>query len=444
MSHFLALLDKARIKSINPQFNSIVAISGILLSTFCAIITNEPAQNGAIGLAGITVGAIGLAISVVVPTIGALIALSTCLSIDMIPQTGFLFSFIAIMVCTLMIVGNIDSIYSYIVFILYLIAFNFNSYTQDTASFNIEIAMTSLLLCCLPWLAGRLSLSHSKTKQHIQAKFELQIAERRLNQSRRDNALARQIHDAVSNDLSRIIMLANTHVDDADYVTIAHQAQNALQHVHEVIDMLDSASSTNVQEKQEPDINNLVFLDELQQQCTNWDSYLQEKGIRGLFTITHDDECIDKHCKECAKSIIHEAYTNILRHCQKDDEYYFDIKIDKRGIYITQTNSCNHGQSGIPGAHSGKGLELHRRDVELLGGKFTTSFEDNTWVLNAFIPSLHNNPIHKKDTYMNKENNSELNSYQSLSPEDLRQYQGGGKVNEIYNYLHRVFGKRRH
>lgn len=389
MNHLRTLVDTIQSESINLKFKSVVATSGVLLSIFFAITIREPSQNTTIGLIGIIIGEIGLITSITIPEIGTFIALVACLLIDTIPQTGFLFSFIAIMVCSLMIAGSIGTRYSYIVFTLYLIAFVFNEYMQNPQSFSVEIGATGLLLCCLPWLAGRFSLSHRKAKQHIQAEFELQIAERKLNQARRDNMLARQIHDAVSNDLSRIIMLANAHADDDDYTTIAHQAQNALHHVHEVIDMLDSDPSTDTRNKQIPRTCTLNFLDKMHQQCKAWDSYLQEKGISGLSTIEHSNGYIDERCEECAESIIHEAYTNILRHCQKNDEYYFNIKVSNNGIRITQTNSCNQGQSEIPGAHSGKGIELHRREVESIGGKFITSFEDNTWMLNVFIPSLH-------------------------------------------------------
>lgn len=45
---------------------------------------------------------------------------------------------------------------------------------------------------------------------------------------------------------------------------------------------------------------------------------------------------------------------------------------------------------------------------------------------------------------MNPEDNNTLNSYQLLSREELQQYRGGGKINDIYKYLHMVFGGHRH
>ena len=236
----------------------------------------------------------------------------------------------------------------------------------------------------LPWLMGR-SLQRAETqKAALRTRFELEKTTMRLEEQRRNMALARRIHDSVTNDLSTILLMANS--ADREGMTASEQREvishirSALKNVHQVIDLLNTSS--NRRPEQDP-----VTLHKVAEFCRDKDSHLRKHGFSGTSTVMGDSTTRNIHMS-LVMELLNELYANILRHCTPSvDEYAIVIRCDSEGLRLVQTNSCNDGVQHVQGLPSGKGLDMYQSEIERTGGSMHTSYEDGSWTLNCMIPA---------------------------------------------------------
>lgn len=384
------LMRRARKRVQAHRFVIVTAVCGIMGILLGTAIDDGTGSHQTYGLICTGLMLAGMAVVIIWnTTVGVSVALIAYLCSQFI-NTGMEFCKMVVLVCSMLIVSYsakrafVPAVLSLVMFIVLVWRLSGDGGTID--GFDAAIAFC---FCFIPYFASRLALTQARENSLTVERLQLRQAEQELAIQRRDNQLSRQIHDAVSNDLSRIIMLADSHRDDPNYGEITERAREALRQVHCVIDLLDShpATSSSTDNPTEVNTSETSLHEAIKKECQHWDEELHQADFLGTSTVLGEGS-LDKRREQCIRTTVQEAYTNILRHCSAhDDEYSMTIRISEAGVRIMQTNSCRHGVQSVRGVPSGKGLKLHRDEVYALGGQFITSYEDGTWLLNVYVPA---------------------------------------------------------
>lgn len=320
------------------------------------------------------------------PHIGAILTMLLAFVIDIGPSYWVNSSFDAVLiVCASLILGHSESSHRW--------GFYF---VMSTCAGMVALALWRLhtfepfelilygSLGILPWLMGRSLQRAEAEKAALCIRFELAKTTMRLEEQRRNMTLARRIHDSVTNDLSTILLMANS--VDHEGMAISEQREiishvrSALESVHQVIDLLN----TNSNRRSEQDS---VTLHKVVEFCHDKDAYLRKHGFSGMSTVMGDSTTHNDHMS-LVMELLNELYANILRHCTPSvDEYAIVIRCGSEGLRLVQTNSCKDGVQHVQGLPSGKGLHMYRSEIETIGGIMHTSYEDGSWTLNCMIPA---------------------------------------------------------
>ncbi|MBT1172181.1 hypothetical protein JS528_02160 [Bifidobacterium sp. MA2] len=253
--------------------------------------------------------------------------------------------------------------------------------------------------------------SDARRERDRRAVYERSLRE--LEQVRRNRRLAKALHDSVTRELSSISMLAWQlgRNDDADPAVreamdvMYRDARSALDHVHEVIDLIDGTTpdgampgvtgadaddeATDAARRSDPSPEAVDRMDELRRLVDAEQRSITVLGFSGTSSVHGASAVMDERTRETAFDLIREIYANIIRHAMPGDDGYM-VMVDVRdgGLAITQTNTVPETAPRHPleGVRHGLGLDAHRRAVEQLGGVLRTRCEDGEWFLHAELP----------------------------------------------------------
>lgn len=234
-----------------------------------------------------------------------------------------------------------------------------------------------------------------------------------LGRVTREQELAHMIHDSVANDVSTIAMLAwqaksvqDTGKRNAMLDTIYACSHDALDRVHEVIDVLNGKRSLRQSEAIDGDCTGALLDARVEQYVETRDRVM---GMLGLHGSTHIEGATSLQTVVSAANssiimgLLAEIYANIVRHCAHLDEqaeqeygqghekdtapaYTLMISFEPQAVRIVQTNSIASQPHALESAAHGKGLSLHRAAIESVGGTITASGRNGIWTLSARIP----------------------------------------------------------
>ncbi|NMM94343.1 histidine kinase [Bifidobacterium sp. DSM 109957] len=229
---------------------------------------------------------------------------------------------------------------------------------------------------------------HEAERQKLE--LRLQTLKERNETMERDRIIARQMHDELTNDLTYIITVAETRLMDADGVEqetlnkLSDRAKDALDCAHQAIDMLRHKDYSSLDEQ----INNTTLWDEIITGIIQRNRLdLAQMGYNGTVSIQGIEYANSYGKKVCDEvcSLLQELFFNIRKHCSRQDgDYSLSIEVNHTFLNIIQMNSI----ASIPSlTQSNRGLAIHRDIIGRLGGTFTTSAEDGTWILKVAIPS---------------------------------------------------------
>lgn len=222
--------------------------------------------------------------------------------------------------------------------------------------------------------------------------FEEQRQKDRLEQIEHNQRLATTIHDSVTRELSSVAMLAWKWEHDAQtsdevraaMTTIRCEAQSALNHVHDVIDLMSDASADRpgAASGSVPRLRDIL--------CTE-DEAATALGYDGTSLIRGDGDSLNDHPRyPIVADLVKELYANIIRHAQPGaDAYALVMKITPDAVTVSQTNRVNKARNSagpLTGVRHGRGLQSHAKTIERIGGTVRSSQEDGQWYFHATIP----------------------------------------------------------
>ncbi|KAB7789280.1 histidine kinase [Bifidobacterium cebidarum] len=244
-------------------------------------------------------------------------------------------------------------------------------------------------------------------------------SQRELEHVRHNQHLAKALHDSVTQELSSVSMLAwqwqqNSEADSEvrEAMGIMYRnAQSALDHVHEVIDLIgnDSATSPAINSDEvQNDVSATLdkrsqdkpveFLDAMRTLVDTEQQAISQLGFQGSSVVRGTALILDAQTHDVAFDLVREVYANIIRHALPGvDEYMVAVTVTGNKLTITQTNTVTAKPSSsgngngevthpLAGMRHGRGLEAHRAAVQRLGGVLRTRCNDGEWFLRAELP----------------------------------------------------------
>ncbi len=257
--------------------------------------------------------------------------------------------------------------------------------------------ITAVILCITCFLSGIALKQHQEAIAAQQRRSRELLDLERLKNLETRNKFAIRIHDSLTNALSDISLLANSHITGnkggpeinhtdrpvSDWQLVASRTDDAFRHIHEIISLLSHTDSQKESDNSEksPRGNDLkTYLACLQ-------AHHAKLGYKGNIQITGLEPSFRKETYDALQSLLAEIFTNIQRHAVPGP-HSFDLFVtfDEQGVQIRQLNDA-HETVDLPEPEiSGKGLTMHRQLITSLGGSLSWSREGGQWLLYAFLP----------------------------------------------------------
>ena len=330
-----------------------------------------------------------LAVSfVLLPAIGgqacwAIIVAGSVISISLTQDSPFVISGMLIALGILAFSGTVPE---------WLIAMLICSCTYIARSvmvenFNVFVSVSVTVMFLASLLAGRLVALRQQAFIREEQRLKLQIELQQLDYMRQKNRLAIQIHDSLTNNLSDISLMARVHIDENipdsdDWAIVLEHSQEAFTQVHDIIDILSSEDKDAKSET--------TFMVELRNLLDERCSHLHALGYDGNTAI---DGCCIKASpeeKEEALSLIRELCNNIQRHgSPRNGSFELLVKLSPSPMEISEMNDIAAGSALTAFEQSGRGLSLHSKRIQEMGGELNYRSDDGLWVLYAKIPLSH-------------------------------------------------------
>ncbi|MCI1833014.1 MAG: hypothetical protein LKI88_05175 [Bifidobacterium sp.] len=213
--------------------------------------------------------------------------------------------------------------------------------------------------------------------------------ERKLSQLSRNAIIASTMHDAVSARLSRVAILAqNTlpHITQTDekerWTFVASNMEKALDDIRGIIDQLDG---------QAQGVTTIIGIDSLAENIAHLantnEARLHQLGFNGRTVIRGNTTAAMDSTGSELVNLIQELYTNIELHCDPTcSSYHLTVVLAPDRIIVSQTNGLQRSSTWIEPASTSKGLKLHRKTIDTLGGTLQINREHGEWTVYAAIP----------------------------------------------------------
>lgn len=238
---------------------------------------------------------------------------------------------------------------------------------------------TSTTCHCLAYIAG---LAIHVTAQDYTLRKNAEILR---SQRMRDN-IARNLHDAVTNELTSIILMCEAKGNDftlnsRDMLVVKSQAEQALHNTQKAILTLHGVPSAFADGT---DVDNNPFT--LQEFISTQDKLLDAMGFHGTSTFLLHSRQFPPHIFiDDVISVIKEIYANIARHCPKDGLYQIRVDIDETSVCIEESNPFV--ESDAYRFSSGFGLKHIRTIATQFGGSCYTSIDNQRWTVRIYLRS---------------------------------------------------------
>ncbi|KAB8295428.1 histidine kinase [Bifidobacterium avesanii] len=253
--------------------------------------------------------------------------------------------------------------------------------------------------CCVGMTIGWRRQARAMADEQV----ERRRAEQALARKRRNETIAKNIHDSLTGNLSYIALLAQRELarmeaDDAGkpgpndpayetWRSVERNASDALRGVRRVIGLLDADDSgAHGGTADERSFEGIMRLAEPK---------LDDLGIHGKTVILNRSGGTkpDGERLEAAHALVEELYANLMRHCEPGEHAYFlRVEVADEGTTIAEANAMRpdeeherDGTARLP--ESGTGLVRHARTIQRLGGTCDWRADGGEWLLSAFIPA---------------------------------------------------------
>lgn len=209
------------------------------------------------------------------------------------------------------------------------------------------------------------------------------IDKMRLEHLQMRNRIAADIHDSTTANLTKISQIAqhNIHTGGCEnhaWSDVNRLAVSTLRDIYKAIDLLSNEDSRQIMP------SHGTFMEHLEDVTDTEDALLQNLGFRGKTEISGVAEGISVQQEDVLLSLMREIYRNIQRHGNPNGTYKVVITIGNGRLLIAQSNEIHPVNDWhIP---HGRGIRLHNKQIELLGGKMQCWKKSRQWHLTVCVP----------------------------------------------------------
>ena len=209
------------------------------------------------------------------------------------------------------------------------------------------------------------------------------VIKMRLEHLQMRNRIAAGIHDSTTANLTKISQIAqhNIHTGGCEnhaWSDVNRLAVSTLRDIYKVIDLLSNEDSKQIMP------SHGTFMEHLEDVTDAEDALLQNLGFRGKTEISGVAEGISVQQEDVLLSLMREIYRNIQRHGNPNGTYKVVITIGNGRLLIAQSNEIHPVNDWhIP---HGRGIRLHNKQIELLGGKMQCWKKSRQWHLTVCVP----------------------------------------------------------
>ncbi|MBT1176805.1 hypothetical protein JS532_04370 [Bifidobacterium callimiconis] len=292
---------------------------------------------------------------------------------------------------------------------IYVLVSTFGYYMHGWMDLSAGAWMSSIgiasQMAIAPLVAYAL-LCRNRAQRAIEEASRLRDREREFKARERDLALAGNIHDAVTNELSSIALVAGRKARSTDlpngeretYDGLYRQSLHALDELHRVIDMLrvpavgDSSDTAGHASTSATVDGGACNADDgpamIRATLDGIDRQLHRVGFDGTGMLSIDEsapKALSPVVADAIRSLLREICANIMRHADPTQPYMIAVRIGEHTITVTETNSCAADESWR-GRSGGVGLASQRSRIESLGGVVRTTRQDDSWIIHVELP----------------------------------------------------------
>lgn len=237
---------------------------------------------------------------------------------------------------------------------------------------------SSLMIAVTYWAAWMIGELVQITRQRNRSR-------QRQRQLAQQEQLAAQIHDALSAEMSYLMLhmrkdAADPRFDDharAEFATMAQSASDALCSVRDLVHELAPAHHDGALRVQQRANQSAVLAEEIHRV----ESRLHNLGFSGSIKLTGDAGDIPVAVFALAHRAVHELGANIMRHGEPAP---YDMTLDiAEHVCIDSHNSVRN--NGVPA--SGTGLDSLRQAVEACGGSVICELNGTIWHTRVVVPN---------------------------------------------------------
>lgn len=218
-------------------------------------------------------------------------------------------------------------------------------------------------------------------QEREQARAELSVRRQRED-------IALQLHDRVSNDLSYLVLrldqrLGSEHGmrEDPLLSDLREAALRALDHTHEVIDVLESAADIGSDLKPAHQGSGDSSDSGLSAFCSAHDARLAALGFIGQSIVSG---AMDAPMPAELTDLLEEAYGNIAKHADPRQGYVLTVRVGAREIVVALTDAPRPATGDRLSA--GSGLARHCARLERIGGALSVTEDPHEWTMVATLP----------------------------------------------------------
>ncbi|MCH9276289.1 hypothetical protein JS533_008415 [Bifidobacterium amazonense] len=245
-------------------------------------------------------------------------------------------------------------------------------------------SVTLMMSFCIAGATGFIIRYKRNDSERTRLMYENRLLNDQLETQRRNESMARTIHDSTAQELTQIILLAQSGMagnssEERTFRLIDRIATSSLAGIRTVMDTLENGRDS-VRTADD------TLYDCVDEQIIRGDEYLRSLGFHGQGTCDDDLHRMrdgERRMHDIARFVQH-LYTNIALHADPAQTYAIFVSACPDGIEIRQFNAVRRNGSKPLGSH--KGLSLQHRHLDDLGGMLECNAEDGTWSLRAFIP----------------------------------------------------------
>lgn len=199
--------------------------------------------------------------------------------------------------------------------------------------------------------------------------------------------LAEGMHDAMSGELTRMLVIVQEGIDASKEEELKRwrKLQNGInkvfQDLHSVMNYLSD------DDHKQDDVFHVSLAEHIQATLSESDRRLHDKGFCGHSSLRGVSSAMLNSWNQIIVNLLREIYTNIERYADKS-EYSVIVTFSNNAVDIVQVNKCRQKSRRCVTLGARKGLSIYSRLISGQGGFIRYEKDGEEWSFYCMLPLL--------------------------------------------------------